>query len=403
MFISYRLILLASALALCVFPVRAFDNDLNINDIDLRMENFLDIKAHRFRKSLEYQWYDNTTGWRINSASLNIDQAFMQTELKLQHELSDYLDVRLALEQAVFYADKDLPLPTAEIVLYPWASDVGFSLLITPAYEKSEMDIGYAVILGKRPWNYARFEYIEVDTLYNDKNTVDNSFYREAPITMKLEAAYQFADQYKLRFTLKRDQQLVLVDPDSNSLFTHEADNFSLLLDYQPLPDSVIGISLNGFTLDKSSTQATEDQQQDTDYVSVDVYWVKGMGKAYEFRFGTQYDYISNTIRDRITSSNDHDYFMKTLQLYATAYHPFNEHMAWDFGLYVGEVEEQRDYLLDNSKDTLNEDVEIKFRSGFVYSSSDGRNSLQFNFSLNIDDLSDDPGDGAGVSFQSVF
>ncbi|MBE9564004.1 MAG: hypothetical protein IMF17_02085, partial [Proteobacteria bacterium] len=130
---------------------------------------------------------------------------------------------------------------------------------------------------------------------------------------------------------------------------------------------------------------------------------VKGMGKSYELRLGTQYDHISNDIRDSITASNEIDYYMKTLQVYTTAYHPFNEHMAWDLGLYVGQVEEQINYLQDNSRDDLNDVVEAKLRMGFEYSSSDGRNSLQFNVSLNIDNPVKDPGDGGAISFQSVF
>ena len=127
------------------------------------------------------------------------------------------------------------------------------------------------------------------------------------------------------------------------------------------------------------------------------------MGKLVEFRVGTQYDQITNDLRDFISSSNDLDYSMKTLQVYTTTYHPFNEHMAWDLGLYVGQVEEQQDLLQDDARDTLNKGVEAKFRMGFEYSSSDGRSSLQFNISLNLDDPIKDPGDGGGISFQSVF
>ena len=289
---------------------------------------------------------------------------------------------------------------------------MGFSLLGTPAYEKREMDIGVAVIWGRRTWNYTRFEYLDVDSLYNEKNVSDNTFYSEEPVAMKLEGAYQFGDQfgkmYKLRFSVSRDKPLELIDPDNNGIFRHEASDYFLLFDYQPTPDSVIGITINGFTLDKFSSQAAssqteQNQQQATDYISADIYWVKGMGKSYELRLGTQYDHITNDIRDFITNENDLDYFMKTLQVYTTAYHPFNEHMAWDLGLYVGQVEEQQNYLQDDSRDTLNDGIEAKFRMGFEYSSSDGRNSLQFNISLNLDDPFKDPGDGGGISFQSVF
>lgn len=390
-------------LALLASPVQAFDNDFEINDINLNEENFLDIKAHRFRKSLEYQWFDNTSAWRITGASLDGDLLFLQTELKLQHALSEYINVRLELEQEVFYADKEFPPPTVEVEFYPWAGDLGFSLLGAPAYEKREADLGIALIWGRRPWNYTRFEYLDVDSLYNEKNASDNTFYTKEPETMKLEGAYQFGGNYKLRFTISRDKPLELVDPDNNAVFTHEASDYFLLFDYQPVPDSVIGITLNGFSLDKSSSQTDENQKQATDYISADIYWVKGIGKKYELRLGTQYDRITNDIRDYITAGNDLDYFMKTLQLYTTAYHRFSEHMAWDLGLHAGQVEEKQNFLQDNSRDTLNDGIEAKFRMGFEYSSSDGRSSLQFNLSLNVDDLFNDPGDGGGISFQSVF
>ena len=40
---------------------------------------------------------------------------------------------------------------------------------------------------------------------------------------------------------------------------------------------------------------------------------------------------------------------------------------------------------------------------GFEYASADGRNALQLNISLNLDDHVNDPGDGGGISYQSVF
>ena len=422
MCIFLRTFFISLGLTLTVSSALAFDNNLEINDINLNDENFLDIKAHRFRKSLEYQWFDSTTAWRITGASLDSDLAFLQTELKLQHELSEYVNARLTVEQEVFYEEKEFPLPTTEVEFYPWAGDLGFSLLGTPAYAKREMDLGFALIWGRRPWNYTRFEYLNVDSVYNKRNVADNTFYSKQPKAMKLEGAYQFGGHYKLRFTVSRDEPLELIDPDNNGIFRHEASDYFLLFDYQPVPDSVIGITINGFTLDKSSSQTGQNQQQATDYISADVYWVKGMGKQYELRVGAQYDRITNEIRDFITTSYDLDYSMKTLQVYTTAYHPFSEHMAWDLGLYVGQMEEQQDFLqditidslnqsvevkpgnlLENTGDSLKEGVEVKFRMGFEYSSSDGRSSLQINISLNLDDIFNDPGDGAGISFQSVF
>jgi len=400
-FLSANLFVLA--LPLNISSALAMSDAYEINDINLNEENFLDIKAHRFRKSLEYQWYDNLSVWRITSASLDGDLAFVQNELKLQSELSEYVNVRLEIAQQVFYADEEFPLPMAEVEIYPWAGDLGFSLLGTPAYEKRDMDMGVAVIWGRRPWNYTRFEYLDVDALYNEKNAFDNSFYNRQPKVMTLNGNYQLGEHYKLRFSVSRDSPGELINPDNNGVFKREGSDYFLLFDYQPMPDSVIGITVTGFTLDKTSAQTGQDKQQATAYNSVDVYWVQGMSKSYELRFGSQYDYITNDIRDFITNNNDLDYSMKTLQVYGTVYHRFNEHMAWDFGLYVGQVEERQNYLSDSSRNTLNDSVEAKFRMGFEYSSADGRSSLQMNLSLNADDPINDPGDGGGISFQSVF
>ena len=396
-------LLLSLGLVVSTCPAQAFDNDFDINDINLDEENFLDINAHRFRKSLEYQWYDNTSGWRITGASLDSDIAFIQSELKLHNELSEYVNVRFTSEQEVFYADKDILFPTAEIEFYPWAGNLGVALIGTPSYEKSEMDLGFALIWGKRPWNYTRFEYLDIDALYNQKNSSDNTFYQEEPEAMKLEGAYLFGEHYKLRFSASRQSQLELIDPDNNGSFKHESSDYFLLFDYLPAPGSVIGVTIDGFTVDKSQSQATQNQQQSTEYISADIYWVQGMGESYEIRLGTQYDYLSNDIRDYIDAGENLDYHMSTLQIYGTAYHPFNEHMAWDLGLYAGQVEEEQVYLQDSSKNTLNDGVQAKFRMGFEYSSSDNRNSLQLNISLNLDDPFNDPGDGGGLSFQTVF
>jgi hypothetical protein len=400
-FINPLLLTLGLVVAAC--PAQAFDNDFEINDINLNEENFLDINAHRFRKSLEYQWYDNTTGWRITGASLDSDLAFIQSELKLHNELSEYVHVRFTTEQEVFYADKDILFPTAEIEFYPWAGNLGIAVLGTTAYEKREMDLGFALIWGKRPWNYTRFEYLDIDSLYNQKNVSDNTYYKEEPTAVKLEGAYLIGERYKLRFSVGSESQLEIIDPDNNSSFKHESSEYFLLFDYLPAPGSVIGVTIDGFTVDKSQSQATQNQKQSTEYISADLYWVKGMGESYEIRLGTQYDYLSNDIRDYIDAGENLDYHMSTLQIYGTAYYPFNEHMAWDLGLYAGQVEEEQDYLQDSSKNTLNEGIQAKLRMGFEYSSSDKRNSLQLNISLNLDDPFNDPGDGGGLSFQTVF
>ena len=68
MSVFLRAFLILPGLTLAMPPALAFDNDFEINNINLDHENFLDIKAHRYRKSLEYKWFDNTSAWRISES-----------------------------------------------------------------------------------------------------------------------------------------------------------------------------------------------------------------------------------------------------------------------------------------------------------------------------------------------
>jgi len=378
----------------------AFDDDFEINNIDMVEENFLDIKAHRFRKSMEDQWYDNTSGWRMNGASLDGDFTFIQTELKLQHALSETVNVRLEAEQEVFYADKDFPAPTAEVEFYPFGNDIGFSLLGTPSYEKRNSDLGGALIWGRRSWDYTRLEVRKVDALYNDKSGFDTTEQTEEPWNIKLEGAYRLSDRYKMRYRYSLGDDLQLVDTEAGNQFDHNADDYFLLFDYHPTDDSVMGFTINGFNVDKSRQSALENRRQLLDYLSTDIYWVQGMYSDYEIRVGMQYDYLRNRIFDRIDTQQDLDYTFTTLQLYSNVYHPFNEHMAWDLGLYLADVEEKRDFVNDDDRDMINDGFQGKFRAGYVYRSLDERSTLQFNLSLDIDEIATD---GGGISFQTVF
>ena len=88
----------------------------------------------------------------------------------------------------------------------------------------------YLSCLSRRPF------YIMPSCLFFFVHTW--SFYSTEPTAMKLEAAYQFGEHYKLRFSISRDKPLELVDPDNNGIFQHEASDYFLLFDYQPVADS---------------------------------------------------------------------------------------------------------------------------------------------------------------------
>lgn len=385
----------------------AFDGDFEINEINMVEENFLDINAHRFRKSMEDQWYDTLSGWRMNGASLDGDFAFLQTEIKLQHAMSDSFNVRLEAEQEVFYTDKDFPAPTVEMEIYPFDNELGFAWLGVAGYEKRGWDTGAAIIYGKRPWHYTRLELLLVDAIYNSKSGFDNTELTEEPLNIKLEGAYRLGKKYKTRFRYSMGDTYQLVDRNANdriiSQFDHSGDDYFLLFDYHPQESSVIGFTIDGFNEDKSRLDAGEDRQQVIDFISTDLYWVSGMNRDYEIRVGLQYDHLQSRIYDRVDLSRDEDYSFSTLQAYSNVFHPFNEHMAWDLGLYLGHAEETKNFTFANDRDESSSGFEGKFRMGFVYQSSDKRNTLQFNLSLDIDDFFTDTTDGGGISFQSVF
>ena len=394
------LLLLTTTSQLLATP---FDGDFDIEEINMADENFLDINAYRFRKSIEDQWYDSLNGWRMNGASLNSDFTFLQTEIKLHQALSESVNVRLQAEQEVLYKEKDFPRPTVEVEIYPFNNDLGFAVLGTPGYEKRDIDLGGAIIWGRRPWNYARIELLKVDATYNVKTDFDNTELTEEPLNIKLETAYHFGEKFKSRFRYSLGDDFQLIDRDSNIRFDHVKDDYFLLVDYHPETGKIIGFTINGFNEDKSRLSSNEDRQQKIDFLSVDLYHVTGIQTDYEIRFGLQYDHLQNRIYDAIDLSQDESYDFSTLQAYSNVFHPFSEHMAWDLGLYLGHVEEIRKFTFADERDKTNDGFQGKFRFGFVYRSADGRNTLQLNVSLDIDEFFSATTDGGGISFQSVF
>lgn len=381
----------------------AFDDDKQINKVNLSPENFLDIKAYSFRKSLQYQWFDALSGWRINGGSLDGDRSYVFTDLKLQQELSKYINARLEIQQEVFYATKPSLLPLLELEVFPWAKIFGVSLLGTAAHDKRQSDLGFALTYGRRPWNYIRYSWLSVDHFYNEKNDFDESYYTEKPESMKLEGAYKKDKQYKLRFSAARDTPLELVLPEQDGLFTHQADQLRLLFDYFVNDYSIVGTTIRGFEVDKSLVQTDQNQSQAINFLSLDVYWVTGLKQRYEIKIGTQYDQLNNELSDYVNASLNQTYIMQTLQFYGTTYHSYSTHMAWDLGLYMGWVNEKEDFQSADKQDISYDGFQAKLRTGWEYHSADNKNSLLINITFNLDDLINDPTDGGGLSFQAVF
>ena len=385
-------------------PAWSFDDDRSINEINLKEGNFLDINALQFRKPLELQWYDTLSGWRVSGGSLDADRLWLQTELQFQHSLSSKLNVRLEVQQEVFYAPKSLPNPLLEIELYPFKSDLGFSFLGTTFYDKRQSDLGAAVIWGRRPWDFVRFAWLDVDAYYNDKNDFDDSHYGEHPQTLKLHGAYRLTPQLKFRFLLEHDQPFTFYEAEQKGVFTYKNNRYDLTLDYAYKELGLMGVAIRGFKTNKSLRETEQYREQTMEFNSVEVYWLNRVyDDEYELTLGVQYDGIDSEIRTVSVPIESETYAMHTWQLYSVLYHEYSSHTAWDIGLYGGWEKEKHDFLTESKSEPRQSRFQGKLRTSFEYHSADKKNAMILHFSFNLDDLIDDPTDGGGISFQGSF
>ncbi|MCK4588097.1 MAG: hypothetical protein KAU29_12170, partial [Gammaproteobacteria bacterium] len=204
-----------------------FDGDIAINEPNFNTENFLDFKAYEFRKSVQEEWYTVENGWRMAGASLDIDLAFVDSEIRLQKDLSDTLSVRLQHVHDVYYARKPVKAPLVDIAIRPWHEAIELSFLGTAAYDKRQSDLGFAATLGDRKANYLRLAWLGVDSYYNEKNQFDSSYYEQKPHTLSLQSAYRYG-HLQLRLAAESDRPLTLVMPDTSSMFQYESEKLEL-------------------------------------------------------------------------------------------------------------------------------------------------------------------------------
>lgn len=381
----------------------AYDNDTQINNINLNPENFIDIKADRLRKSLELRWDDIISGWQMTGGSLDADRLFLDTDIKLHHDLSDSIFARVQIDQEYFYARQPFAPPQIDLGGYPFDIPIGISVLSTFAYDKRQFDLGGAVILGHRPWDYLRFAWTRVDTKYNEKNDFDDSHYSEKGEILNLEGAYRLSNRFKLRFSFIKDTPLKFITPENNGIFKHKKNQYKLTLDYKRKEKNHMGVAVKGFDLEKSKQTDNENRQQHTRFNSVEVYWLDNINLEYELTVGAQMDYIKNRFADRLNNNDSLHYQMQTWQMYSILHHDYSDHQGWDLGLYISHVDEKEKYDTTVRSDKALTQIESKLRTSWQYKSLDEKSVLLIHISFNLDDLKGDPTDGGGMSFQHLF
>lgn len=399
-----KFILLTAMLVFANSASSASDEYREISDVRLFDETFLDISSNAFRKSLNLVWFDTLSGWRMGGGSTNADRLFLQTHLKVNHQLSEKFYFGFDLEQDDFYTEKPLQPLLLFADVYPFSStDIGFSFLGTASVDKKESDLGFALTFGRRPTNYLRLSWLSTDHYYNEKNDEDDSYYAESGYTLMLQSSYSFTDRWDLHLDLRRNAPSDYVFDDQVSRFENESYNYKTTIIYHFNQHRFAGIDLRAMNDMRSLAEPASDEAQDIDYRLVDLYWVNGVDQDYELTIGLRYDDFEEQFRDNLDQANSYDFTLSTVQAYSALYHDFTTHQAWDLGLYVGWSERDKIYLASSNPDDINEGVEAKLRTSWEYHSADKVSRLLFSISFNLDDLIDDPTDGGGIYFQSQF
>jgi hypothetical protein len=381
----------------------AFDNDLSINNPNFKPENFLDLKAYEFRKDLDQQWLTANNGWRMTGGSVDINNLFIDGELKISQDFSKKMTLHLHTEQKLFYAPKPVPRTMIEMEFHPWNPKISFSFLSNTAYDKRQVDMGGAIRIGQSPLRYLQFSWLDIDAFYNDKNPYDNSYYTGNPHTTRLEGSLT-GFHWRTHFHWEQDSPLGFVMPDESSVFNYKGYNYLLNIEYHLDQHKWAGMVLHGFKEKKHLAEITSNRKQTISYFSIDTFWNQPWpSDKYLLNTGTRFDIFTNHLKNLNTYSQSFDYHFSTWQIYARMSHNYLPHQAWDFGIYIGNSYEEKNYLSGILGDRKDQSIQGKLRTGWEYHSLDKRNTLIVHFSFNLDNLWADPGDGAGMTYQGIF
>jgi hypothetical protein len=383
----------------------AFDNDYSINRPDLNAENFLDINSVQFNEEQNEQWNRSANGWRITGHSLTSNLLYTGSEVKLMKPLNDVIKIYFNYEQELFYADKPLSDPLLEIEYQPFDRALSFSIISSVNYNKAESDIGFGITFGNRDSSYIHIQELIVDRLFNQKNegtALQPASYSSFQHIWSIEAAFKWSSQFEIRLNIQDLSTLAFNFNDSTDSFTHGGYEYEGSFRYRPDKDQAWKLALKGFQTDKSLATTGSHQVQQLDYESIDLSWLMRQTRPYQFSLGIRRDKLANHISDAIESDNNLDYSFSTNQLYSTVQHRFQQHNSWNIGLYLGRTRKFNEPYQANTSPNENS-LQSQLRTSWIFSSKDNNSSLQLHLSINLDSLPDDPGDGAGMSYQSVF
>jgi len=378
----------------------AFDNDLSIDRPNFFTESFLDLNKAEFNEYLNDQWYQSENGWRISSHSMTRNLTYINTELKLHQDLSEYAGMRLLYAQELFYVEKENEALNLEFEVRPLPpKQITFSILGNFNYEKSGSDQGYAITLGKRTANFFRISNTAVDKYYNSKID-DNSRVNKPQHILAIETAYHWSPSLQARLSYKDFSPTEILYDDQVTIFTHQGFEYDGFIKYKYNENNSYKIRFKGLELEKSISGAT-DEGQEIKYDSIDLKWLTRQQHDYKFSFGLRYDNFTNNIYSITTLNSVLDYPFRTRQIYATVNHAYSDQKEWHIGLYSGLTNEPNNF--GSSTPDQSHVYENKLDFAWVYHSVNKKSSVYLHMSLNLDDFNEDPGDGGGITYQSTF
>ena len=387
--------------------VWAYDDAPEIYHSYLNQENFLDIKSYQFHKLKEEEWYESQGGWRLSGGSMGLDLLYTDLEVRLPYQLGEEATVYFKAWQEEFYEIK----PFRYLVEVEWRAvkQVGLSFLGMPEYDKRKADQGGSITLGKRPWNYIRFQQLFQDLYYNEKNFYDTSYYSPHPVENHLEGAFSW-NNWRGRFSYVLDKPFKQVFPKQELTFTYKSKDSRATLDYHYGEQRLAGLSCRSFDIQKrreiknpSESSSPDNRQQQLLYTSTDLYWLHPLSAEMHGTIGLREDRFRNLFRQLDLAYDNYDFHLWTLQLYGILRHKTAADRYREYALYAADTDKVTDYHSAEREDKARRKPEVKFRVSWDLQNSANQSALMFTTSWNLDDFFNDFWDGGNISYQKTF
>ena len=338
---------------------------------------------------------------------MGLDLLFTDLEVRLPYQLGEEATVYFKARQEEFYEIK----PFRYLVEVEWRAVelIGLSFLGMPEYDKRKADQGGSITLGKRPWNYIRFQQLLQDLYYNEKNFYDTSYYSPHPVENNLEGAFSWK-KWRGRFNHVQDKPFKQVFPKQELTVTYKSKDNSATLDYHFGEQQIAGLSWRSFDIQKrretknpSESSSPDNREQQLLYSSADLYWLHPLNSEFHGTIGLREDRFQNLFRQLDVSYDDYNFHLWTLQLYGIIRHKTSLDRYSEYALYAADTDKVTNYLSADREDKASRKPEVKMRVSWDFQDSSNQSALMFTTSWNLDNFFKDFWDGGNISYQKTF